>query len=301
MSTVKNSLTGIMRIVIERLLLPVTFPVMRFVKDQLFLHRLANDALPPLPSAALLIFFARGCTHLARTYRRAFDDYALRRYSRFVKRHYGKEGRGYFSYDGLSDKDKAALYGQPDGRIRGFIETFPDLLGYNNGDSFFDAGCGRGQNVKVLRELFPNSPILAKDISAEVVSVIGLAAASPLVTTGTVDLSDPVSLADLGDGAYDHVIISHVLSVVLGDGLDATRTLRQRIITDLVRVARKSLLIIDSPAIVADREGFEIEQMDRGWFAGSVRPYFAQADGRIITLQSGGSVGILYQPGNGRT
>lgn len=261
----------------------------------MFLHRLANSALRPSPVAAPLIFCLRACAYLTRTYHRTFDDYALRRYSRFVRHHYSKDGRGYFSYEKLSDADKIALYGEPEGRIRGFIDTYGDLLGYADGDSFFDAGCGRGQNVKVLRERFPHSPILAKDISAEAVKVIDLAAASPLLTTGTLDLSDPAALAGMGDGTYDHVVISHVLSVILGDGLQATRDLRQQIISDLVRISKKSLLIIDSPDIISTQECFEIEQRDRGWFSGSVLSCFAEADGRIVTLHSGGSVAILYK------
>lgn len=296
MTTIKNMIARIMHCVIDRLLVPAAFPILRLMKDQLFLHRLASDALKPSRLAAPLIICARAWLYFARSYRHAFDDYALRRYSRFVKHHYSKNGRGYFSYEKLSDADKITLYGEPDGRVRDFIDTYGDLLEYADGDSFFDAGCGRGQNVKVLRERFPHSPILAKDISAEAVKVIDLAAASPLLTTGTLDLSDPAALADIGDGAYDHVVISHVLSVILGEGLQATRGLRQRIISDLVRIAGKSLLIIDSPAIIAAQESFEIEQKDRGWFSGSVWSCFAESDGRIMTLHSGGSVAILYRP-----
>ncbi|UTW51627.1 class I SAM-dependent methyltransferase [bacterium SCSIO 12827] len=285
--------------VIGRIFVPILFPIARHVKDQLFLRRMNNPLLKPSPISRPLSYITRAWGYFGRVFRREFDDYALRRYSTYIRRHYSQSGRGYFSYSNLKEEEKAALFGQPEGRLQGFIDHYGDLLNYQDGDTIFDAGCGRGQNVKTLLEALPTSPIDAMDISAEAVSVITAAIKSPRVKTWAGDLTDPAVLGDLQDNAYDHVVISHVLSVILGNGIDATQNVRKEIIGNLARLARKTVLIIDSPAIIAAEERFEIEQRDRGWFASSILPICEDLPTQVVVLTSSGSIGVLMRKHSG--
>ncbi|HAD88149.1 MAG TPA: hypothetical protein DCG48_12370 [Rhodospirillaceae bacterium] len=283
-------------IVIRHLLVPALFFAERYIRDQIFLWTLGNRSLRPSPLALPIVFAVRVWRYLARQFHREYSDFALIRYTGYVKRHYSKDGRGYFSYSDLSQDEKAALFGQPDGRVRPFLYAYGDLLTYADGDSFFDVGCGRGQNVKVILAAYPNSPIHAVDVSGEALDVINAAVRDARLTTGPLDLSDPTVFSSVSDGAYDHVIMSHVLSVLIGPGLDATHHLRRTAVRELIRVARKSMLIIDGPAIISETDHFDIEQKDRGSFASSILPYFDGAPGRVVVLKSSDSIAVLYQP-----
>ena len=281
---------------IGKAIVPIVFPVVRFVKDQVFLSHLNKDGLMPSAFGWAVVFVARAWGYCRRIFRHEFDDYALHRYALYVRRHYGKGGRGYFSYANLQASEKAQLFGRSGGRIAPFIEHYQDLLKYADDDSYFDAGCGRGQNVKVLMERFPTSSIHGMDLSGDAADIVTLAVSDPRVTARPGDLTNIATLKAIGDDAYDHVILSHVLSIILGAGLDATRQTRGMIISELARIARKSLLIIDSPAIIADRERFEIEQLDRGAYHESILKYFDTLGGRTVILTSAESVAVLYQP-----
>ena len=295
MSLMKIKLKSLIRGVIAGLAVPAAFPVVRAVRDQMFLTALGNPDLRPSPVAMPIVYCIRAAAFVARTFRQEFDEYAIRKYSVFVKRHYAKDGRGYYSYETLSDTEKKSLYGTPEGRLRPFIEEYGDLAGYQDGDSFFDAGCGRGQNTKVLLETFPNSSVLAMDYSAEAVSVIDLAAATPRLRTQSADLTDPAVLTSVADNSWDHIVMSHVLSVLLGDGIEATQSLRRRVIGELSRIARKTVLIIDSPSIVSPDTRFEIEQRDRGSLTGSILPICDTLPVQTVTVSHGASVSVLLR------
>ena len=278
------------------LAVPVAFAVLRFVKDQVFLSQLQSTRLTPSPAGRLVAVAARVSGHLQCQFRRAFDDYALRKYVGFIQHHYSKSGRGYFSYEALSPAAKVDMFGKPAGRIGPFIDRYGDLLRYADGDTFFDAGCGRGQNVKVLMDRFPASAIHGMDLSAEAAEVVTLAADGSRVTAGPGDLTDVDTLKAIADDRYDHVVLSHVLSVIIGAGIEATAQTRARIIGELARIARKSLLIIDSPAILSDHQRFKIEQRDRGAYVESILKYFQPLPGRTVVLFSAESVAVLYWP-----
>lgn len=283
------------KFVIGRLIVPLIFPIKRLLADQIFLYQLESSDLKPSPIAAPMIFLVRVWRYLRRVYNEEFTDYALVRYANFTKRHYSKEGRGYFSYDDLSDADRIELFGRPRGRIEPFLTGYRDVLAFADGDSFFDAGCGRGQNTKVLLENFPSSSILALDVSQEAITVIDTAVKSPKLLTKVGDLAAPETLAAISDGAYDHVVMCHVLSVMICPGLEATRNLRRRLVEEFARVAKKSVIIIDSQAIIAPGENFEIEQRDRGWFDGSILPCFEGLPGQTIVLSANHSFAVFYK------
>ncbi|MEO9959238.1 MAG: class I SAM-dependent methyltransferase [Nisaea sp.] len=290
----KNS--KLLSIAVSKVIVPSAFPVVRFVKDQIFLAHFDRGNLKPSIFGWPFILWARAWGYMTHYVRREFNDYACRKYFHFHQHHYGPTGRGYFSYADLDRTAKANLFGQPAGRVAPFIERYADLLGYADGNSFLDAGCGRGQNIKVLMDRFPSSVIHGIDFNAEAAEVITLAVDDHRVMVCPGDLTDPETIRAIGNNAYDHVVLSHVLSIIIGDGREATLKIRSMIITELARVASKSLLIIDSHAIISDRVQFEIEQRDRGAYVESILPYFEPLPGRTMVFSAAGSVAVLYQP-----
>jgi len=290
----KDRLTAMIRALLRRLVLPPLFQVMRHFQDQVFLSELRNPRLPASIFAPFLYFPVRLWRLLGRIARRSFDDYALAKYSDYIRRHYGPDGRGYFDYIGMRNEEKAALFGVPRGRIEPVLQSYGSLFGLADGDSFFDVGCGRGQNIIVLMDHFPNSPIHGADISAEAVDVVRQAVDDPRVTTEARDLSAEDAYDSIPDGAYDHVVMSHVLALIFGENIDATRAIRHKLIKNLVRISRKSVIILDNPAIVSGEDRFVIEQLNRGYYSESITRYFPADGGMVINVPSGDSVAVVF-------
>lgn len=288
----KNS--KFLRFIIKEFIVPPVFYGVRLFKDQMFLTDLRNQSLRPSIFFYPISFLVRGGAFLTRLFAKEFNDFAFSKYANYIRHHYSREGRGYFSYENLTDGEKIKLYGQPHGRIQYFIDHYSDLLNYQNGDSFFDAGCGRGQNIKVLLEAYDQSRIQGVDLSKEAVEVINLAVSRETLHVSPGDLTSPDTFRSISDGAFDHVIMSHVFSLIIDKGVNSTKALRASIIKELVRIANKSVLILDGYNVVATEEAFVIEQAFRGSFAETILPYFPQNRGMTITLQGEAGVGVLF-------
>ena len=222
-------------------------------------------------------------------------NYALDKYSGYISHHYSKEGRGYFSYENISDEEKLKLYGSPKGRVADFIENYPDIVDYKDGDSFLDAGCGRGQNIKVLLEKFKASKIYGVDLSKEAVDVINLAVQNDNLKAEAADLTNIEIFKAIEDKSYDHIVMSHVFSIIIGNSLEHTKKIRQSIIREFVRIAHKSVLIIDGPENVNEKESFVIEQLHRGAYTESILDYFPQDLGRTIVMKSPYSTAVFFK------
>jgi SAM-dependent methyltransferase len=276
------------------ILVPPAFFIERFIRDQAFVIAMNSPVLrPPIYAYPFALLFRIWCW-LGRLYRRQFDDFSLARYSGYVRRHYSKGGRGYFSYAELCREEKIALFGHPKGRIKGFIDRFPRLVGYRDGESFLDVGCGRGQNIKVLMAMFPNSPIHGVDISEEAVSCVRLAVGDGHVITTIGDFTDLATFKNFGDSSHDHVIMSHVFSVIVGQSIEDTKQVRRMIVEQLIRIAKKSVILIDGPAIMSQEEKFVIEQRDRGTFQEMAADYFPADGGTLVSMRDEDSVACFY-------
>lgn len=293
LKVLKNS--AFLRSAIKHILVPPIFYGFRLFKDQMFLSSLRNESLRPSIFFYPISFLVRGGAFFTRLFAKEFNDYAFSKYVNYIHVHYSREGRGYFSYENLSDGEKIKLYGQPHGRIQYFIDHYSDLLNYQNGDSFFDAGCGRGQNIKVLLEMYNRSSIEGVDLSKEAVEVINLAVSRKTLHVAPGDLTDPETFRSINDDAFDHVIMSHVFSLLIDKDVNSTKALRASIIKELVRIARKSVLILDSNEVVASEEAFVIEQAFRGSFSETILPYFPHNQGLTVTLQGEAGVGVLFR------
>ena len=283
---------------IFRHVVPPWFWIVRWVQDAIFLVNLRNKDLRPNLSAYPIWFFASIARVVSNAWRKAYNDYALLCYSGLIKFHYGPEGRGYFNYDSLADNEKLDLYGEPRGRLEHFLGCNSGVLTYVDGDSFLDVGCGRGQNVKILLEYFPTSAIGACDINEGAVAVARLGVKDEKrIRVKVGSLTDSDYLTNYSSNEFDHVLVSHVFSFLMGEGELATRQLRQRIIDDLVRIARKTLFIVDGPnSLNLFEPSFQIEQKHRAFFSESIIPYFDDhaKEGELCVLFSPESVGILF-------
>jgi SAM-dependent methyltransferase len=270
----------------------------RWMRDQVFLIRLRSRDFPPGILAYPIWLISGSVCNIRKCWDVAYMDYGLRRYSKWAAIHYSPKGRSYLNFDKLSDKELLSLYGGSGGRIEYFLKNNSQILSYENGQSFLDAGCGVGQNIKVLSEYFPDSPIRAFDVSEGAIEVVKLGTREQkkiLAESGSI--TDPGYLGRYADDEFDHVFICHAFSFLMADGETATRELRQRILDELVRIGRKTVLILDSHVLNLSDPSFEIEQLNRATYSESIIPYFQAhlAYGEICALFSLESVGVLYR------
>jgi SAM-dependent methyltransferase len=284
--------------IIQKIWVPAYFFVTRFFKDQLFLRNLQRKELEPYKVLLPVILIIRTLVFLRKKFESEFTDYAIKKYNKYINFHYSKEGRGYFSYGKLTDEEKKALFGTPNGRLSNFVNKYSNVLNYKNGESFFDVGCGRGQNIKILLEAYPLSKIHGIDLSEDAIDVVNLSVKSDLVTAEAANLKELDVLRAVKDNSFDHVIMSHVFSLIMADGVESTKVLRQQIVTELIRIVNKSVFILDSSAITSQKTLFEIEQLHRGVFKESILGYFKDFDGTLLTLNCESSTGVLFQKMN---
>jgi ubiquinone/menaquinone biosynthesis C-methylase UbiE len=250
----------------------VCFFCLRLVRHDLFLRQLG---LPGQrwwlrPFGILLRAFGV----LDRCWRVAFTRAAIRHYAETLQRHYGPTGLAYGHFVHEADFDRLTRFKKQRGRIRFYLHDHR-IINFMDGDSFLDCGCGPGQNVVELRRAYPRSPIKAFDSSADAVAIVKLGSKEdPLTIAELGDVFDVVYLASYPDKSVDHVIVSHVMGFLLRSSIEETRVARQHIVNELVRIARKTVVILDR--IETNHQGIsvEIEQRDRGIVHDDLTYYF---------------------------
>ena len=304
----KNMLRNSSKIIfcsIFRWIVPLWFWIYRWLKDQEFLVNLQSRTLRPALIAYPIWLIMSGFKLIKKSWASVYIDYGMQRYSTWVGEHYSPTGRGYFNYGNLSEQEKANLYGEPRGRIEYFLKNYPQTLNYENGQSILDAGCGRGQNTKVLSENFPNSTIKAFDVSEGALNVVEIGVKNQKqIHLEIGSLIDINYLNKYPINGFDHVLVSHVFSFIMSGSEAATHRLRQDIIDELVRISSKTLLILGGNELLQLEEpSFKIEQLKRATFAESIARYFDKHlnHGEVYAVFSPESLGLLFLCDNKNT
>ena len=80
-----------------------------------------------------------------------FVDYGIRQFFLTLNLHYEKGGAGaYHGISGWSIEKQIHHYKNNHGRFGFFLKKYSAILSCKDGDSFLDAGCGLGQNIKEI-------------------------------------------------------------------------------------------------------------------------------------------------------
>jgi ubiquinone/menaquinone biosynthesis C-methylase UbiE len=233
---------------------------------------------------------------LARCWRSAFTHAATRCYAKGLARHYGPCGLAYSRLTGETASVQLARFQKQEGRVRFYLHD-QRVLDFSDGDSFLDCGCGPGQNVVELRRAFPASPVKAFDWSNPAVAMIlERLSGDPLVAVEHGDLLDPTYLAGYPDDSVDHVLISHVMGFLLRSSVDETRAARQHIVDELIRIARRTILVLDRIEL-GRQMSIEIEQRDRGVVHDDLTRYFERhsAKGQLYIMQSPVDAALIFK------
>lgn len=225
---------------------------------------------------------------------RARQDALFERYAQLHTLYYGPKGRGYSTVALANQEERLQHYWGQVSCLEHFVDTYPERVRFRDGNSFLDLGCGTGQNIRMLAARYPSSCIVGYDLNANAVGLIRECDSHPGVFVEFDDFADDSVLNQAISAGFDHIILSHVFSLVFGPSLASTIALRRRIISDLAKACRISLIIIDAFG-AAGAPSIRIEQKQRAIVSDDVLGYFAEIDGgRAFMIQSDRSRAVVF-------
>jgi ubiquinone/menaquinone biosynthesis C-methylase UbiE len=268
-----------------------------WISDQRFLLSLNNSQVGrPSPGGRVVAYLTMGWRLIRELWSSASTEYAFQLFERRNRAHYAPGGRGYVNLESVSDPDARAMYDGLESRLELLVNSYPSIIPYRDGESFLDAGCGKGQNLKFIARKFPSSPYVGFDIDERSLRVagFGLGAVGPRsLRAGS--LLDAAFLAGFSDKSFDHVFTSHVFSTLLSATTEETRNAHQRIVDSFVRIARRTVIIIDEMTLGSALE-IEIEQQTRASVMENIASYFSAhvASGETIVLPQRSATAVLF-------
>ena len=255
----------------------VRFPVHAdvWITDQRFLASLQNPTVGrPTAIGVACAFHVYLWRAIKVMWKEARAEYTLRLYSKQNLVHYAKDGRGYLNVVNLSERERIDQFAKLESRLQVFVDSYPMMVGYEDGESFLDAGCGKGQNLKFILSRYPRSPYTGFDIDERCLQV------AKVGTEGSADRSlmqgsilDFDFLQSFEAKSVDHIFVCHVFSTLLSPTICETKLNHQRIIDEFVRMSRKSILIIDGMSLGKSFE-VEVEQVTRAVVCENISSYF---------------------------
>ena len=135
------------------------------------------------------------------------------------------------------------------------------IINYQDGDSFFEVGCGAGQNLIHIQEKFPSSKMNGCDVTD------AISYAQEYFANGSftqLDLKEFNSLKFIESNSIDHVFMSHVMSFIFVDNIEETIRLRQHVFNEMVRISKKSITIFGGALLNStNKEAFRIAHLGK--------------------------------------
>ena len=280
---------------VERILRPIMHPVVSLQTALVDARFVRQQGLPPSLANRIMLLPAVALDRLRRAGRAARQDVVFARYRRLHGRHYGPGGRGYQNTAGGTPEERAARYAAGNGRLAEYAQAYGDLLGYRDGDRFADIGCGSGQNIRYLAQRFPDSSLLGVDLNADAIALIRDCEGAPGLQLAVGDIRDVAYLREILADPPDHIVMSHVMSLLFADTADQTRRLRQEIVDTLVSHSRRSIIIIDAFGAPGELR-ITIEQRQRALITDDVLAYFRSHldSGRALLAQSPRGQAVIF-------
>lgn len=246
---------------------------------------------PSIISYPFLLTYAFFNKLLKPIWKESFTDYGISQYHILSKKHYLKES----TFNLLSYDLQKEIFEQLTGRVAFMLDDdlAPNVL---DGDSILDVGCGKGQNLKVLTKKFPNSQISGFDYEDAIIYIKEKFMHNDKnLTVWRSDFTDSNYMQSIKNDNYDWVLMSHAFMFIFSEGLEETVNLRQRIIHSLIRIAKKGVIILESPpSIGASRFTFNIEKNTRAIMTDDITEYFKDQEGTLLMRKSSETFAYIF-------
>ena len=290
----KDFLFNIIKILLKPLA-AVYFWIVRWIMNNKLRYELNdnNFGKPNLLSYPFIIF-VKLFRRIYNMFFLEFNNYALSKYKIFSKQHYSSDGPAYGGLRNLNSEEKKNYYINSKSRLEYFYNNNKYLLDFKNGDSFLDIACGYGRDIKFLSNKFDKSKIDGFDINASALEVIKAGDQNVNINLKEKSFLDFNFLNEIRSKSYDWVLISHVLSVVVGANLEETLYLRRKLVSEFVRISNKGLLILDNS--YTNNLKLTLEQNTRCVIYQDFTEFFSSLkDGELYMMKSKDSFAYLWK------
>lgn len=234
------------------------------------------------PLAYPFVFVYYLTDYLGKCWRLAFAEYGVRRYADFVKRHYAVDGLGKVAY--ATPQEFKGRYDSLHSRFSYYLDNGARVLSCKDGESFLDAACGYGENLKELVRRFPHSKIHGFDVSPNAISFIEKSGYGKNVTCSEGSMLDWEYMSSYKNTSFDWVLYSHAFSFIFDSSLATMTKTREKLLSELFRIAKKGLIMLeDSPS--ADIE-FVLEQNTRAFLKCDPTQYFNKMGKEVYAMHN---------------
>ncbi len=209
-----------------------------------------------------------------------YINYGLNKYSRYISDHYKENGIAYEIYNELDENESINKFNTSNSAIEYYIYNYKYLIDYKDGESFFEPGCGLGNNLHTLNKLYPESKLKGFDLSQDAINFIKKATKNNNIDVECRDVLNLNYLSRINENAYDHTIMSHVFSLLISNSNELTDKLRLSIIRELIRISKKSFILIDNKRLFTESKPYlKIEQKYRCMYYSSLYSIFNEFRG----------------------
>jgi SAM-dependent methyltransferase len=277
------------------------FVVVHFWVNRWFIHRKfaheMNVEVLGKPNLLFypLIYLYKAISKIYNLYTDVFNDYALNKYRKLSVKHYSLSGVAYKELKYLDTAQMKKQYSNNKSRLEYFYKNNNYLLGFKNGDSFLDIGCGLGGDIRFLSNKFDKSKIFGIDINPQAISIIKLGNENPNVDAEEGNYLNIDFFDKFKSQSYDWVLASHSIDLVFDENIEKTLKLRKELVKELIRISNKGVLI---QARIHNQKRFavELEQKSRLLIFHDLKEIFpAVGSGELYIMQSEESLAYFWR------
>ena len=274
----------------------VYFWVNRWFIHRKFAHEMNVEVLgKPNLLFYPLIYLYKAISKIYNLYTDVFNDYALNKYRKLSVKHYSLSGVAYKEFKYLDTEQMKKKYSNNKSRLEYFYKNNNYLLGFKNGDSFLDIGCGLGGDIRFLSNTFDKSKIFGIDINPQAISIIKLGNENPNVDAEEGNYLNTDFFDKFKSQSYDWVLASHSINLIFDENIEKTLKLKKELVKELIRISNKGVLIQTS---IHNQKRFavELEQKSRLLIFHDLKESFpAVGSGELYIMKSEESLAYFWR------